>query len=136
VDGLRQNGVEVVPLPDREAHFSLVDALHDLHNRRVTHLLVEPGPTLTRSFLSRGQADRLWVFRSSNMLGEQGALAISSAPTVDYPMSGQLPVDAVDTLSEYLNSQSPAFFAPVPSADFVLAREELESPTESARTRE
>ena len=80
-------------------------------------------PTLTRYFLSRGQADRVWVFRSSNTLDEEGALAISWAPPVNYPATGELSVDAVDTLTEYLNCASRVFFAADPSADLVLARE-------------
>ena len=121
VSRLRSAGVEVVGLPDHDAHFSFADVLSDLHARGVVHLLVEPGPTLTRYFLSRGQADRVWVFRSRNAIEETGALAISSAPMVDYPLTRELDVDASDTLSEYLNPASPVFFAAERSADFVLA---------------
>jgi len=119
---LRAHGVEVVGLPDHDGRFSFLDVLRDLHERRVNHLLVEPGPTLTRYFLARGQADRVWVFRSSRPLVEPGGLAISSAPLVDYEMTGGFPVDDVDTLAEYLNPHSTVFFSDEPSADFVLAR--------------
>ena len=120
IDGLRAHGVEVVPLPDRESHFSFADVLADLHARRVTHLLVEPGPTLTRSLFARGQADRVWVFRSPTDIDSEGGLAISSAPIVDYQSTGELDV-AGDTLTEYLDPGSSVYFAPEPSADFVLA---------------
>ena len=120
VAALRAAGVDVVPLPDRDAHFSFADVLADLHARGVVHLLVEPGPTLARSLLERGQADRVWVFRSRNTLDEAGALAAPSAPPVDYPTTGAFAVDADDTLTEFLNPASPVFFAPEPSADFVL----------------
>jgi len=120
---LRKAGVEVIALPDHEGHFSFADVLTDLHARRVTHLLVEPGPTLTRYFFSRGQADRVWVFRSANSLDEEGGLAISSAPLVNYPVTGEFAVDSVDTVTEYLNPASPVFFAAEPSADLVLARD-------------
>ena len=40
---------------------------------------------------------------------------------IDYPTTGEFAVDADDTLSEYLNPNSPVFFAPEPSADLVLA---------------
>ena len=122
VADLRQRGVEVVPLPDHNGHFSFLDVLHDLHGRSVTHLLVEPGPTLTRYFLSRGQADRVGVFRSSMTIDEPGGLAISSAPLIDYPVTGEVAVDAADTLTEYLNPASDVFFAPEASADFELVK--------------
>ena len=118
---LRSAGVEVASLPDRDSHFSFADVLSDLHARGVVHLLVEPGPTLTRYFLSRSQADRVWVLRSSTDIEEDGALAISSAPPVGYSSVGQFSVDASDTLTEYLNPASAVFFAAEPSADFVLS---------------
>jgi diaminohydroxyphosphoribosylaminopyrimidine deaminase/5-amino-6-(5-phosphoribosylamino)uracil reductase len=121
VGRLRAAGVDVTPLPDHDGRFSFADVLAHLHARAVVHLLVEPGPTLTRYFLARGQADRVWVFRSNNDFEEDGALAISSAPPVDYPATGRLAVDAADTLAEYLNPDSAVYFTPEPSADFVLA---------------
>ena len=123
VSHLRSAGVEVVGLPDHDAHFSFADVLYDLHARGVVHLLVEPGPTLTRYFLGRGQADRVWVFRSRNTIDEAGGLAISSAPRVDYPPTAELGVDANDTLTEYLNPTSAVYFTSEPSADFVLSAE-------------
>ena len=110
-------------LPDRDSHFSFADVLTDLHARGVVHLLVEPGPTLTRYFLARGQADRVWVFQSRTDINEEGGLAIASAPLVGYPATGQLAVDQNDTLIEYLNPASAVYFAAEPSADFVLAAE-------------
>jgi diaminohydroxyphosphoribosylaminopyrimidine deaminase/5-amino-6-(5-phosphoribosylamino)uracil reductase len=120
-DQLRGQGVEIVALPDHEAHFSFADVLKDLHARQVTHLLIEPGPTLTRYFFSRGQADRVWRFRSPHDITETDGLAISAAPQmVDYPETGTLNVEG-DTLTEYLNPASSVYFATEPSADFVLA---------------
>jgi diaminohydroxyphosphoribosylaminopyrimidine deaminase/5-amino-6-(5-phosphoribosylamino)uracil reductase len=121
VSRLRAAGVGVTPLPDRDGRFSFGDVLTHLRGHGVVHLLVEPGPTLTRYFLSRGQADRVWVFQSSTDIEEDGALAISAAPPVEYPVTGRLAVDANDSLTEYLNPTSSVYFAPEPSADFVLA---------------
>jgi diaminohydroxyphosphoribosylaminopyrimidine deaminase/5-amino-6-(5-phosphoribosylamino)uracil reductase len=120
VERLRDLGVEVTPLPDRESRFSFADVLRDLHARGVMHLLVEPGPTLTRYFLARGQADRVWVFRSPRDLDEAGEPAISAAPLVDYSATGTLDL-AGDVLTEYLNPGADAYFASEPSADLVLA---------------
>ena len=52
-----------------------------------------------------------------------------TAPTAvtvpsEYLEVGTLGLDG-DRLTEYLNTRSPAFFAPVPSADFVLAGSDL-----------
>jgi hypothetical protein len=68
------------------------------------------------------------VFRSAKRLDEEGGLAISSAPLIDYPVTGELAVDRVDTLTEYLNPDSPVFFSAEPSADFVLARDAQAEP--------
>jgi len=115
---LRSRGVEVIALPSHDSHFSFTDVLADLHRRAVVHLLVEPGPTLARYMFARSQADRVWVFRAQNAIDEPTAPA---APKVEYPSTGSIDLAGV-VLTEYLNPASPAFFAPVPSADFTLAR--------------
>jgi diaminohydroxyphosphoribosylaminopyrimidine deaminase/5-amino-6-(5-phosphoribosylamino)uracil reductase len=119
-DALCAAGVEVVELPDHESRFSFSDVLADLHRRNASYLLIEPGPTLTRYFLSRGQADRVWVFRSPKAIGTDGGLAISTAPHMQYPSTGQIHLDG-HVLTEYLNPESEVFFAPDVSADFALA---------------
>ena len=85
----------------------------------LSHVLVETGPTLAKSFFADGAADRVWVFRSDKRVDSPSA---PSAPHVPdhFVKVGELSI-ANDTLTEYLNPQSEAFFAPVPSADFVLA---------------
>ncbi|MFT3786286.1 MAG: dihydrofolate reductase family protein [Tepidisphaeraceae bacterium] len=130
VDLLRDEGVEVVALPTHETpdrpgpgRFSFDDVLRDLYARkRVAHLLIEPGPTLVRQLLSRGQADRVWVFRSDEPMGDDDGLAIADAPPIDYAVTGSVRLGP-DVLTEYLNPTSVAFHAAVPSADFVLTRE-------------
>ena len=120
IDQLRSRGVEIVALPDRGSHFSFDDVLAELNQRVVTHLLVEPGPTLTRYMLGRGQADRVWVFRSPNPIEEDTLdLAITTAPRVEYPEVASMQIEG-DVLTEYLNPQSPACYASTSSADFVL----------------
>lgn len=120
IDALRAKGVEVVTLPDHEGHFSFNDVLKDLHARKVMHLLVEPGPTLARSMLARGQADRIWVFGSKKTIDASHGEAVLAAPSVDYPVTGTARLGD-DKLTEYLNPGSNAFHAPVASADLVLA---------------
>ena len=114
---LRNAGADVIALPDHDGRFAFPDVLHDLYGRGVTHALVEPGPTLTRYMFARGQADRVWVFRSPKPIGEPAAPA---APDVAYPETARVHA-AGDTLIEYLNTSSEVFFSPDPSADFILA---------------
>jgi diaminohydroxyphosphoribosylaminopyrimidine deaminase/5-amino-6-(5-phosphoribosylamino)uracil reductase len=96
------------------------DALEEVHPAPFTHLLVEPGPALAQSFFRDDLADRVWVFRSRNVVNDDSA---PSAPPVPahFVQSGQVDLDG-DTLTEYLNPRSKAFFANTPSADFVLAQ--------------
>jgi diaminohydroxyphosphoribosylaminopyrimidine deaminase/5-amino-6-(5-phosphoribosylamino)uracil reductase len=119
VDAMTNLGAQIVALPDQESHFSFSDVLSDLYSRNVTHLLVEPGPTLTRYMLARAQADRVWVFRSPNPIEEEGALAIESAPILAYPKTGELHL-AGDVLSEFLNPAGPVYFSLSASADLCL----------------
>jgi diaminohydroxyphosphoribosylaminopyrimidine deaminase/5-amino-6-(5-phosphoribosylamino)uracil reductase len=122
VESLRAVGAQVVPLPLRgENRFSFTDVLSDLHQREVTHLLIEPGPTLTKYFLARGQADRIWVFRSRKQIEDAEGFTTAYAPTNDYPSSGEVNLNG-DLLTEYLNPQSPIFFKIASSADLELAR--------------
>ncbi len=84
-----------------------------------SHLLVEPGPRLAHAFLSYFAADRIWVIRSPNAVADDAALNAATVPDA-FVRTGELVLDG-DRLTEYLNTRSPAFFAPVPSADLVLA---------------
>jgi diaminohydroxyphosphoribosylaminopyrimidine deaminase/5-amino-6-(5-phosphoribosylamino)uracil reductase len=87
----------------------------------VTHLLVEPGPTLARSFFAEiDLVDRLWVFRSPKAVNDPTAPRAAEIPEY-FVESGRLDLGG-DMLTEYLNPRSPAFFANAPSADLVLAQ--------------
>jgi diaminohydroxyphosphoribosylaminopyrimidine deaminase/5-amino-6-(5-phosphoribosylamino)uracil reductase len=87
----------------------------------LTHVMVEPGPTLATSFFNAGLVDRLWVIRSPMRTDEQAALDAARVPQ-GFLVTGEMRL-GTDTLTEYLNPASPVFFAPEPSADFVLAGE-------------
>ena len=89
----------------------------------ITHLLVEPGPTLARSFLERGLTDRVWVFRSPDAMNDSPPPPPGASLTPPSPNAGR-----GDTLAEYLNLASPVYFAPEPSADWVLAAAALAAP--------
>jgi diaminohydroxyphosphoribosylaminopyrimidine deaminase/5-amino-6-(5-phosphoribosylamino)uracil reductase len=89
----------------------------------LTHLLVEPGPTLARSFLETDLVDRVWIFSSSAALNEASAPSAMAIPE-HYVRTGALNVQG-DLLTEYLDPRGSVFFACQPSADFVLAEEEI-----------
>jgi diaminohydroxyphosphoribosylaminopyrimidine deaminase/5-amino-6-(5-phosphoribosylamino)uracil reductase len=118
VDALAKRGVEVMPMPLESQGISLNHLLDTLGGRFITHLLVEPGPILAAGFLGRDLADRIWISRSPMRVNDAFA---PSARTIDWPATGSVGVDG-DQLTEYLNPQSPVFYALERSADLILAR--------------
>jgi diaminohydroxyphosphoribosylaminopyrimidine deaminase/5-amino-6-(5-phosphoribosylamino)uracil reductase len=117
---LTSRGVSVTAMPvDAAGKIDLRAVLIHLGSVGVTHLLVEPGPTLARSFLSqKNLADRAWIFRSPNPVGDPQA---SAAPRISYPASGQSH-HGPDVLTEYLNPDSDVYFSLDPSPDLVLLK--------------
>jgi diaminohydroxyphosphoribosylaminopyrimidine deaminase/5-amino-6-(5-phosphoribosylamino)uracil reductase len=72
-------GVEVVKIArDARGRPDLAAVLADLGRRGITRLLVEGGATVHSSFLDRGLADRLEIFRSPLVLGAAGHNGIDS----------------------------------------------------------
>jgi diaminohydroxyphosphoribosylaminopyrimidine deaminase / 5-amino-6-(5-phosphoribosylamino)uracil reductase len=98
-----------------------LESLTTLVSSGVTHLLIEPGPNLARLLFQRNLVDRVWVFRSPKP--EPKSTTISE--NVPFPAVATTRIGD-DQLTEYLNPASEAFFAPVASADFVLAAEQGE----------
>jgi diaminohydroxyphosphoribosylaminopyrimidine deaminase/5-amino-6-(5-phosphoribosylamino)uracil reductase len=107
--------VEIIPTP------SLHHALTNLASRNVMHLLVEPGPTLARSFLQSNLADRVWLFRSNQIVNDETAPAAIAVP---YPTTATIDLDG-DELTESLNTASATFAANVMSADMTLLRDQM-----------
>jgi diaminohydroxyphosphoribosylaminopyrimidine deaminase/5-amino-6-(5-phosphoribosylamino)uracil reductase len=116
VQALERLGVRVEPVNTPNRHFPLEKVLEEIGRAGVTHLMVEPGPSLARSFFHL--ADRIWVFRSPKVSNDPHA---PGAVEFDLPIAGQMDLDG-DTLTEYLNPKSPVFFGNTPSPDLVLAR--------------
>jgi diaminohydroxyphosphoribosylaminopyrimidine deaminase/5-amino-6-(5-phosphoribosylamino)uracil reductase len=120
---IERHGAKVIAIAaDGSSRLSLHDALKRVADLGVTHLLVEPGPTLAGSLLSQGLADRLLVSRCPRVTAGNGP----AAPRIPggYIETRRLDVDG-DLVSEHLNAAGPAYFAPDPSADMVLAGEWL-----------
>jgi diaminohydroxyphosphoribosylaminopyrimidine deaminase/5-amino-6-(5-phosphoribosylamino)uracil reductase len=124
IRALAMEGINLRALPTNpDARLSLLHLLRNLHEESITHLLVEPGPTLAQGFFAENLADRVWVFRSSRRVHDSSAPAAPTLPD-GFIQSGELNLDG-DVLVEYLNTQSPLFFAPAPSPDFVLTESTL-----------
>jgi diaminohydroxyphosphoribosylaminopyrimidine deaminase/5-amino-6-(5-phosphoribosylamino)uracil reductase len=101
---------------DGDGKLQLTEALERIADDCRHDLLVEPGPQLARGFFEQGLADRLWVIRSSSIEVE---LTAPGAPVIPPHFVPTAQIDlAGDLLTEYLNPDSPVFFAPLPSADF------------------
>lgn len=120
---LESLGVRLRALPDHGAAPAtqppLGRVLSDLYeHERVNHVLVEAGPTLARRFLNEGLADRVWIIRSNQAIGEMTAPAAAELPA-DYAPSGEIKLE-LDTLTEYLNPHSPVFSIAEASADLAL----------------
>ena len=121
-ESLTAMGVEIAGLHAPEnAPLALDAMLSTLSPDHITHLLVEPGPTLARSFFEQGWVDRLWVIRSPKRIDHESAPSAIAVPS-NYVVTGRMDL-AGDLLTEYLNPRSLAFFAPSPSADFVRIAE-------------
>lgn len=117
---LHDAGVDTF-IADRTSHgLNLEQILISLGGFDATHVLVEPGPTLARSFLERQNiVDRVWIIHSPASIGSKTAPAGVDLPAT-FVKTAELVLDG-DRVSEYLNPHSPVFFAPDPSADIVLA---------------
>ncbi len=114
VDELNAAGVEVVAVA---SGLRITDVLHDLKRRAVTHVLVEPGPLLARSFPALAETDRLWIVRSPIAINDETAPRAASVAS-NYVITGEVEL-AGDVLTEYLNASSDAFFSSEPSADLL-----------------
>jgi diaminohydroxyphosphoribosylaminopyrimidine deaminase / 5-amino-6-(5-phosphoribosylamino)uracil reductase len=124
VHALTAHGVDVTGMPlDPDRRIDLTRVLHHLGARGVTHLLVEPGPTLTQTFLRENLADRVWIFRSPNQVGDPTA---PNGVRVQFPATGTT-THRGDALTEYLNPASPVFFSLDESPDFRLLARTCES---------
>ncbi len=122
---LRDREIDVIPVPESSPGRLSLDRV--LNEYRLpsdgTHLLVECGPTLAAGFFEAGLADRVWLIRSLDEVADSTAPSAAAVPD-HYVATGTLDLDG-DHLTEYLNTRGPAFFAPVPSADLVLAGSDL-----------
>ncbi len=117
VNVLSNLGVEVYSVPpDAAGRPSLEYVIRHL-DPEVTHLLVEPGPELARSFFADGPVDRVWVVRAPIRVNDPTAPAAVSVPD-HFVKTGELDLEG-DHLTEYLNPASEAFFKNVASPDFM-----------------
>lgn len=76
---LRACGIEIVRVvKDARGRPDIAAVLTDLAARGITRLLVEGGATVHSSFVNRGLADRLEIFRAPILLGSSGRPAVDA----------------------------------------------------------
>jgi riboflavin biosynthesis pyrimidine reductase len=115
---LREAGVEPFIAGSTHDGLRLDEVLNSLSGFDVSHVLVEPGPTLARSFLNHETlTDRVWLIVSPQRANDVAAVAGVGIPA-SYVKTGEVDLDG-DRLIEFLNPASPVFFNAEPSADFV-----------------
>ena len=111
--------VHIHTVEEVNGHVDFHAILHWLGEAKCSHLLIEPGPRLARALISMGLVDRIWVIQSPKAIGEDDA---PRAPAIPWP-AGRARLLAGDTLVEYLNPDSPCFFADMASPEFLLPAE-------------
>jgi riboflavin biosynthesis pyrimidine reductase len=117
---LSEAGVEPFIAGSTHDGLRLDEVLNNLSGFGATHVLVEPGPTLARSFLNHETlTDRVWLIISPNRASDAASVAGVGIPA-SYVKTAEIELDG-DRLIEFLNPASPLFFSAEPSADFVRA---------------
>ena len=115
---LRDAGVEPFIAGSTHDGLRLDEVLNSLSGFDVSHVLVEPGPTVARSFLNHETlTDRVWLIVSPQRANDIAAVAGVGIPA-SYVKTGEVDLYG-DRLIEFLNPASPLFFSAEPSADFV-----------------
>jgi diaminohydroxyphosphoribosylaminopyrimidine deaminase/5-amino-6-(5-phosphoribosylamino)uracil reductase len=121
IRALREAGVETFMAGSTHAGLRLDEVLNNLAGFDVTHVLVEPGPTLAASFFESGDlVDRVWVIRSPKPATDVASVAGADVPA-NYVKTGEVELGG-DRLIEFLNPTSPLFFIAEPSADFLRTK--------------
>jgi diaminohydroxyphosphoribosylaminopyrimidine deaminase/5-amino-6-(5-phosphoribosylamino)uracil reductase len=115
---LREAGVEPFIAGSTHDGLRLDEVLNNLAGFGATNVLVEPGPTLARSFLNHETlTDRVWLILSPKKSGDVASIAGVGVPA-NYVKTGEIDLEG-DRLIEFLNPASPVFFNGEASADFV-----------------
>jgi diaminohydroxyphosphoribosylaminopyrimidine deaminase / 5-amino-6-(5-phosphoribosylamino)uracil reductase len=109
----------VIADADDQGRISIPRLLSRKDFSEITHLLVEPGPTLARSWIDAGAADRVWIIRSPNSSNVSNAPDAAKLPS-RYVQTGEVHIDG-DVLTEYLDRESDVFYSVAASADLVMA---------------
>ena len=117
---LMATGINLIAVDESDEGWIAIPKLlqHDSFED-VTHLLVEPGPTLAKSFFDAGTADRVWMIQSPRPSEFPDGMDAPKLPA-RYVKTGELNLEG-DVITEYLDSESDLFFAATQSADLVLA---------------
>ncbi|MEW5785009.1 MAG: bifunctional diaminohydroxyphosphoribosylaminopyrimidine deaminase/5-amino-6-(5-phosphoribosylamino)uracil reductase RibD [Bacillota bacterium] len=112
---LREKGVEIAILPDREGRVDLAALLRKLGEMEITAVLAEGGGTLNYSLLQAGLVDKLFIFiaplifggrQSPTAFGGEGIVSVDRAWPVEHLEMKQFDQDLL--LIGYPGAQRPA----------------------------
>ena len=115
---LRKCGVEIRSVAEtNEGRLDLRAVLADLYaTDAATHVMVEGGPCVLRSFIESNLGDRAWVVRAPVVIGTDDAPSVPKLPA-DFRVAGERRLGS-DWLSEMLNSRGAGYFRLAASVDF------------------
>jgi diaminohydroxyphosphoribosylaminopyrimidine deaminase / 5-amino-6-(5-phosphoribosylamino)uracil reductase len=83
-------GVDVLRMPHRNGQFDISAVLGLLAERGITRLMVEGGPTLAASLVAADLVDEAMLFRSPNLIGDDGIDALEGMPLAALTASPRL----------------------------------------------
>jgi len=95
VKSLEKKGVKIIFLPTKENRFELEDILSSLYEMDVMHLLVEGGKDLMTRFIKSGFYDKISLFQSPKLIGEDGMSSIGNLEVEDVSQSLKLRLESI-----------------------------------------
>ena len=98
VEQLRQIGVTVLFVNERDEKLDLSEVLLELHKRNILSVMVEGGSSLSASFILEKLVDKIYMFIAPKLFGGDGLSAFA-------PLGITLPAEAVN-----LQFEAPRFF--------------------------
>lgn len=92
---LENNGVEIIRISTVEGQLDMKEALRELGARKVTSILVEPGPTLATSLYRSGDFDELVLFLAPIVLGSDARSVFGDMHLKDLNRADRLKLKSV-----------------------------------------
>lgn len=96
---LKEKGIEILPVPERDGHCDLTETVSMLGARGIQQLLIETGPTLITEFLKQNLADEVRIYIAPFALGDNGTAPVSE-PMIRFANQNGLKDIKIDTFGE------------------------------------